>query len=131
RVENRRGILRQDVGEQHLLGKPERKPGQTKAKVRDVEAEILLQLELRHNLFVVVNRAGNQMREERDEERVMERFVLARFAAIRVDQESDLRESEKRDADRQIDVRFLHGDAGQIAEAFHQKSGIFEITEQE
>src|SRR5262249_8741447 len=100
RIENRCGILRQHVGEQHLLAESEREPGQTKTKVGDVEAEVLSLLELRHNLFVVVNRTGDQMREKRDEERVMERVVLACFAAVGVDQKGNLREGEERDSDR-------------------------------
>src|SRR5262249_33640552 len=82
RVENRRGILRHDVCEQHFLGKSERKPGQTEAEVGNVEAEIFLEVELRHDFFVMIDRTGNEMREKRDEKRVMKWFVLARLATV-------------------------------------------------
>jgi hypothetical protein len=37
----------------------------------------------------------------------MKWFVLARLATVGVDQKGDLREREKRDADRQINIRIL------------------------
>src|SRR5262249_11502287 len=87
--------------------------------------------ELRHDLLVMVDRAGDEMREKRDEKPIMEWFVFARLATVGVDQKGDLREREKRDADRQIDIRLRQGDAGHRVESLDQKPGIFEITEQQ
>src|SRR5262245_64395069 len=71
------------------------------------------------------------MREKRDEKRIVEWLVLARLAAVSVDQKGDLRECEKRDADRQIDIRPRQGDAGHRVESLDQKPGIFEVSEQQ
>src|SRR6516162_3153122 len=61
----------------------------------------------------------------------MEWFVFTRLATVGVDQKSDLREGEKRDADRQVNVRLRQGDVGHRAEGLDQKSRIFEIPEQQ
>src|SRR5262249_46427098 len=71
------------------------------------------------------------MREKRDEYRIVEWFVFARLATVGIDQKSDLRECEKRDADRQINVRPRQGDAGHRVEGLDQKTRIFEIPEQQ
>src|SRR5262249_24898607 len=71
------------------------------------------------------------MREKRDEYRIVEWFVFARLATVGIDQKSDLRECEKRDADRQINVRPRQGDAGRRVEGLDQKSRVFEIPEQQ
>src|SRR5262249_24141213 len=109
----------------------ERKPGQTEAEVGNVEAEVFRAVELRHDLFVMVDRASNQMREKRDEQRIVEWFVLTRLSAIGVEQKGDLRECEKRDADRQSDIRLLQGDARHLAKSFDHKPGVFEVPEQQ
>src|SRR5262249_28926274 len=70
-------------------------------------------------------------REKRDEERIVEWFVFARLATVGVDQKGDLRECEKRDADRQIDIRLRQGDASHRVEGLDQKPGIFGIPEQQ
>src|SRR5215469_9069539 len=88
-------------------------------------------MELRHDLLVMVDRASNEMREKRDEKRIVEWFVFTRLATVGVDQKSDLRECEKRDADRQVNIRPRPGDAGHRVEGFDQKPHIFEIPEQQ
>src|SRR5262249_15258698 len=114
-----------------LLGEPEREPSQPKGEIGDIEAEIFLEVELRHDLLVMVDRTSNEMREKRDEKRIVEWLVLARLATVGVDQKRDLRECEKRDADRQIDIRLRQGDAGHRVEGLDQKPGIFEVPEQQ
>src|SRR5262249_5151422 len=105
--------------------------GQTEAKVGNVEAEVFRAVELRHDLFVMVDRASNEMREKRDDQRIVEWFVLTRLATIRVDQKGDLRECEKRHRDRQSDLRLLQGDARHLGKTLDQKPRIFEIPEQQ
>ena len=61
----------------------------------------------------------------------MERVVFARLAAIGVDQKGDLREGEKRDADRKSDARHGTASAGQGADGVDEKIGVFEIAEQQ
>src|SRR6516165_1614784 len=61
----------------------------------------------------------------------MEWFVFTRLATVGVDEKSDLRECEKRDADRQVNIRPRQGDAGHRVEGLDQKPRIFEIPEQQ
>src|SRR5215469_10505194 len=88
-------------------------------------------MELRHDLFVMIDRASDEMREKRDEERIVEWFVFTRLATVGVDEKSDLRECEKRDADRQVNIRPRQGDAGHRVESLDHKPRIFEIAEQQ
>ena len=61
-------------------------------------------LELRDHVPVMQDRAGDQMREISDEQRVMRQRVARDIAPVGIDQERDLGEGVEGDADRQQDV---------------------------
>jgi hypothetical protein len=50
------------------------------------------------------DRSGDQVREIRDEQRIVQEIELGGLAFVNVDQERDLREGEERYAERQEDV---------------------------
>src|ERR1700761_1546976 len=50
------------------------------------------------------DRSRDQMREIRDEQRVLNELWLGQLALIGIDQEGDLRKGEKRNAERQFDL---------------------------
>lgn len=85
--------------------------------------------ELRHEFRMVHDRPGNQMGKEPDEQDVAKKSQLRRLALIGVDQECDLGECEKRDAQRQGDLQRLEmpgGDGGPIGQ---REVGVFEVGE--
>jgi hypothetical protein len=86
-------------------------------------------LELRNHLGVVHQRARDQMREERHEQRVADDVSLDFGAAHHVDQIGDLLEGEEGDAERQHDVEERQRRAGQRVDAVEQEIGIFKKAE--
>ena len=59
--------------------------------------------ELRHDVAVVQDRPGDQMREKRNEQHIVQKVTVPGDAGFAVDQVADLGEREKRDAQRQDD----------------------------
>ena len=60
--------------------------------------------ELRHDVAVVQDRPGDQMREKRNEQHIVQKVTVSGDAGFAVDQVADLGEREKRDAQRQDDL---------------------------
>ena len=58
----------------------------------------------RHDLAIMQDRAGDQMREEGHERGVVDQATIPGGALFDVDQVADLREREERDAERQDHV---------------------------
>ncbi len=104
RVENGRRILRELVGQQHLLREADDHTKQTREDVFGLHAVCGGQSELRHHLAVMQHRSGDQMRKIRDEQCVMHEVALANLAFVAIHEKCDLGEGEERDADGQNDI---------------------------
>ncbi len=87
--------------------------------------------ELRHHLLVVIERPGEEVREEGDEDDVAQEIIGRCVAACHVDQERYLREREERDADRQHDRAARRRHASEAGERADEEVEIFEIEEDE
>ncbi len=95
-------VARKTVREENLLREAEREEQQPGAHTLGVEA--VLDDELRLQDAVADDRPGDQMREERDEERVPQQVALrAERAAVHVDHVRDPFEGVEADPDRQHD----------------------------
>ncbi|MDD3883940.1 MAG: hypothetical protein PHW66_03305 [Gallionella sp.] len=70
-----------------------------------IDAVSIGMAELRHHLFVMQHRPGNQMREPGDEQQIVDEVVFAGDAAIDINQERYLGESEEGNAQRQDDIQ--------------------------
>ena len=81
--------------------------------------------ELRDHVAVMQDRARNQVREIRHEQRVMRQRVMTNLAPVGVDQKCDLGEGVKGDADREQNVHG-HGRRKQRVEIANDEAGIFE-----
>ena len=127
--EHRRDELRQIVGDDHLLeqaGREDREPPRRQHR----RAPGAAALELRDHLGVMHQRARDQMREERDEQRIADDVALDLGAAHHIDQIGDLLEGEEGDAERQDDIDGRQRRAGQRIEAVKDEVGVFEIAQQ-
>ena len=86
--------------------------------------------QLRAHLRVVNDRAGDQVREDRDEQRVGDEIGLVGPASIAVDQVGELGEGEKRDSDGHDDVPRNVIDTAQCRDVGGQKIKVFEVGQQ-
>src|SRR5262249_36779354 len=97
--------------------------------------------ELRHHLAMVDDRAGNEMREESDEQAVGDEAALGRLALIGIHQERDLLESEEGYCERQHEpevgyakiaepVDGTNGEVGVLERAQHGEIGGYAEHEQ-
>ena len=92
-----------DVRDQHFLGEPDDEAADA---VREVVERHDAPRELIGDVAVADDRAGDQLREEQQVERRVDRALLRRrVAAVDVDDVRDRVEGEERDADRQQHAR--------------------------
>ena len=100
-IEHRRDEFAERIGDQHFLGESEQEDGQAERDVVPVDAVARAIRDLRPELGPAHDRAGDQVREERDEHRVLvEAPDLA--APPDVDQERDLHERRERQRERHL-----------------------------
>ncbi len=85
--------------------------------------------ELRDDLVVADQRAGDQLREEGDEGGELQQAVDVAVAAAQVDQVADLLEGEEADAQRQHDRPGLEAGAQQPGDAASGEVGVFAHAE--
>ena len=101
-VEARADERHERIREEHLLREPDGDAGRCpRATLSPLDALVRRRRELRHHLAVMDDRPGQQVREERHEQRVVVEARLGRLVAADVDQKRDLREREEADAERQ------------------------------
>ena len=104
------------VGEKDLLGEAEREEREAAGDILGRDGEGVLPPELRDDAVVAQQRAGDQVREPRDEEEVLREARRARRALRHVDEVGDLREGEEGDPERD-------GDAGDQAYRAGRRAG--------
>ena len=76
------------------------------------------------------DRAGDQMREERNEQNIVEKIVLFRLAARNVDQIGDLGEREEGDPEWQNDLRIEKSEPRNLVEIADKEICVFKETQQ-
>jgi hypothetical protein len=81
---------------------------------------------LRHGLAVVDDRAGDQLREEGDEQGIGKKAVVPHLAAVGIDQIGDLLEGEEGDREWQHDRAEVGVDGRHVLDRPRQKPRIFE-----
>ena len=79
---------------------------------------------------MVDDRPGDELREERDEKRVIEQIVLPGLSPVRIDQKSDLLEREEGDGQRQRQMQQRQRRVRERIDVLEQEIGIFEIAQQ-
>ncbi|MPM24677.1 hypothetical protein SDC9_71161 [bioreactor metagenome] len=94
-------IGRDAVGQQHLLGQADHEQHSAHRQVLGLEAVVRRVGKLRNHLLVVQDGAGDQMREEGDEEHIAQKAFFLDQTRAAIQQKADLREGEERDAQRQ------------------------------
>jgi hypothetical protein len=73
--------------------------------------------------------AGDELREEGHEQRVVDEVQPVDLAPVRVHEERDLLKREKRDADRQHDLAQHEVEACDRIEVVHEEVGILEVAQ--
>ena len=115
------GDLRQrrdDVGDQHLLRQPDDEDARADGSAPERLAALV---ELARDRLVADDRAGDELRKERDVERDVDRIAVgAEAAPVDVDDVGQAVEGEERDAERQLDV----GLAEVVAERLQERGEI-------
>ena len=124
------GDRRERIRDKHLFHETDREQERAGGEVGPLRTLVRRVRELRHHLAVMQDRAGEQVREERDEKRVVGKERFLRFAPIDVDQISDLSEREKADAQRQREMKERRRIADQVRRVDEEEVGVFEYPEQ-
>ena len=130
RAKARIGPRRDLVGDQHLLREPDDQERQTHPEVRCVEALVRRGGELRHHLAMMEDGSRQQVREEADEEAVVDERRFAHEALAGVDQISDLGESKEADAKGKNDMRQQPVRTEHDVRVGNKEVGVLEITQQ-
>jgi len=89
------------VGDDALLQHPQDEDADSRRQVLQPWAIDARIGELRHHVAVVQDRPGDQVREEGDEQDVVQQAAVLRHILPAIDQEQDLREGEEADPERQ------------------------------
>ena len=93
------------VGQDQLLEEPDREKMEARRQVQPVRLGAFRLVELRHHLVVQDDRAGQQMGEEQDIQRVVQQRIADRgLAAVAIDQIGNLAEGEEADGQWQHHV---------------------------
>src|SRR5215831_19780840 len=91
------------VGQYDLLEKTDDEEADADGEVGELKAIGGAQRELRHHFLVMQHWSGDEVREVRHEQQVVERIGLLDLALIRVDEIGDLGERKEGNPDRQND----------------------------
>ena len=129
-VEDGCGVLGDAVGKDGFLEQAEGEDAEADGHVLRARGERAGLHELRQHVAVMDDGAGDELREEGDEERVVGEAVFARLALVRVDQIGDLLEGEEGDGQRQDDGVEVEVGSGEGVEAADGEVGVFEVAEQ-
>lgn len=84
---------------------------------------------LRHHLFVMEYRAGQQVWEVGDKQHIVRQAVLSHLAFVSIDKKSYLSKSKKANPQRQDDMRQGNIGVEYAVEVVQQKVGVFEICQ--
>src|ERR1019366_3572321 len=87
--------------------------------------------ELRHHFGMMNDGAGNQVREERDEQQEVAQIIFADNSAADIRQVGDLREREERNAQRQDDLAERPTGAKQGVKVADEEVGVFEVAQEQ
>ena len=117
------------IGDDDLLEQAQREGVQARREVVEVEMAVFRVGELRHDLAVQHDRAGDQLREEGDEQRVVENMIARHRAAVAVDHIGELLEGEERNAQRQREVIQRKMRAEGAVEVVHKEVVVLEIEQ--
>ena len=124
------------VGNQHFLSEPDGEDREARGDHRRIRAECFRPSELRHHRLMMDNRSGQQMRKIGDEQSIIDKASRPRtlmcfhFTARGINQISDLREGEKRNAERQHDMHQVPLRAEHEVGVGNEEIGIFIIPKQ-
>ena len=117
------------IGDDDLLEQAQREGIEARREVVKIKAAVFGVGELRDDLAVQHDRPGDELREERHEQRVIENIVARHRAAVAVDDVGELLEGEKRDAQRQRDAVEREGEAERAVQVFAEEVVILEVEE--
>ena len=117
------------VRDDDLLEQAQRERVEARGEVVEVEAAVLRVRELRHDLAVEHDGARDQLREERDEERVVEDVVARHRALVAVNHIGELLEGEERDAQRQRHVVEREREAKRAVHVRDEEVVILEVEQ--
>ena len=131
RIKHRPRISAHRIGQHHFLEQADGENRQANGGVFIIEAVGFGTAELRHHLGVMQHRPGDQVREVGDEQAVMHEVVFAHLAEINIGEKRNLREGEKRNAQRQDDFTERQAGAAQVVETAEKKIRILEVSEQQ
>jgi len=121
-------MLGDAVGDDAFLKQADREQEQPLGELPGVKRHALAQL--RHDVRVVQDRAGDQVREERNREREAPRTEVLDLTLVAVDQPGDDLKGEKRQAQWQHQLKHRVGRADGQIPVFQPEIGVLKIAEQ-
>ena len=127
RIEDGIGKGRQIVGDQRFLGEANGEKGHAGGQIVIAAAQLP---ELRDQVVVADDGAGDQMREIGDEQRVIQQAVIVCPAGIGIHQIADLLKREEADRQRQEEMRHRQSDAQHIIGSADEQSVVLEQRDQ-
>src|SRR5271170_1192397 len=92
------------VGNQYLFAKPEDEPAQPQRHVIPFQRKVASFSELRHDLAVMQDGPGDQVREKSYKQHVADKPLRLGCSLSQIDQVGNLRKGEERNAERQNDT---------------------------
>jgi hypothetical protein len=121
-------IDREAVGNDDFLEQADHENAHTDGNVRR-QIPSLRRTDLWHDLGVVRDRTGDQLRKEGDEEGVIEQREVTHEAAVRVHEKGDLLERDERNPYWQDDARHRPLQSEDGVHVGNKKACVFEIPE--
>ena len=118
------------VGKEHLLGRTDREKEETERDILGLKTEIVLVLKLADHLGMVNDGTYDQLREERDEQQVVEDVVILGELLVRIDNVGNKLECEERDTDRQDNVFEREIGAEDRVSVFNKEVSVLVVSEQ-
>ena len=129
-VEKALGVRGHGVGQHDFFSAADCEQEQPFCNVVIIELQIFFIFKLGHDLTVVNDGTYNQLREECDEQQIVNDIILFCFSPVGVHQKCDQLERKERNTDRQCDMFQRIVAAGQQVVIFNKEIGVLIVAEQ-